>query len=45
MWIIGVITAVLYGIGYFVVKPGRGSNEDDNEDVREMRRTANNLLL
>ncbi|KAH6910262.1 hypothetical protein BKA70DRAFT_1399210 [Coprinopsis sp. MPI-PUGE-AT-0042] len=43
MWLIGVITAVLYGIGFLVVRPGRRSNADD--DAREMRRTANELLL
>ncbi|KAH6910261.1 hypothetical protein BKA70DRAFT_1466678 [Coprinopsis sp. MPI-PUGE-AT-0042] len=45
MWLIGIITAVLYGIGFVVVRPNRGSNADDDEDVREMKRTANELLL
>ncbi|KAH6885484.1 hypothetical protein BKA70DRAFT_1028729, partial [Coprinopsis sp. MPI-PUGE-AT-0042] len=44
MWIIGVITAVLYGVGFVVLRPNRGPNANDDDDVREMRRIANELL-
>ncbi|TFK26291.1 hypothetical protein FA15DRAFT_588770 [Coprinopsis marcescibilis] len=53
MWTIGVVTAILYGLGYFVVRGkltlGRNRTGDhlgmDAEDDQELRQMANQLLV